>query len=470
MRSPAEETDVVIVGAGLAGLTAALALQGAGLGVVVIEARDRVGGRTLNHDLGDGKVVEIGGQWVGPTQDRVLALARALGVATHPTYDQGRRVLYIAGRRVAYKGMVPRLSPAGLLDVGRTMASLGRLARRVQLDAPWETRGAARLDSITLAGWARRHVYTRLGRMTIELFAQSVMACEPSEVSLLHFLFYIRSAGGFRHITDVVGGAQQDRFIGGSQALCLQAADRLGPAAVRLSSPVTRIEHDDDRVVVTTAGEAVAGRRVIVAVPPMMAGRIAYDPPMPGLRDQLTQKAPMGSVIKYLAVYDEPFWRADGYSGQAAGDCGAVRATFDNCPPDGTPGILLGFVEGANARRLARMRPADRRSEVLDCFVRYFGAKAAEPRDIIEQDWTREEWTRGCYGAHFAPGVWSHFGAALRPPVGRIHWAGTETSPIWSGYMDGAVRSGERAAAEVLEAEPARASAVLGNRGGTALL
>ncbi|HVX18188.1 MAG TPA: flavin monoamine oxidase family protein [Acidimicrobiales bacterium] len=452
-----EEVDVAIVGAGLAGLTAAMDLVDAGLTVRVLEARDRVGGRTWNHDLGDGKVVEIGGQWVGPTQDHVLALARSLGVDTHPTYDEGRRILHIGGRRVAYAGMTPHINPIGLLDVATAMASLARLSKRVPLDAPWDARGARRLDSQTLASWAGRHVHTHMGRMTVELFAQSVMACEPNEVSLLHFLFYVRSAGGFRYLTDVVGGAQQDRFIGGSQELSLRMAatltSKLGADAVRLSSPVLRIEHDGDRVHVFGRDAVVTARRVIVAVPPMLAGRIDYDPPLPSLRDQLTQKAPMGSVIKALAIYDEPFWRRDGFSGQAAGDVGAVRATFDNCTPDGDPGILLGFIEAENARRLSRMAPAERRDEVLDCFVRYFGPKAARPVDYIEQDWTAEQWTRGCYGAHFAPGVWTSYGKALRVPVGRIHWAGTETSPVWSGYMDGAVRSGERAAAEVLHGE-----------------
>lgn len=455
MNAPAlaEEADVVIVGGGLAGLAAALVLVAAGVSVLVLEARDRVGGRTLNHLLADGKVVEIGGQWVGPSQDRVLALARSLGIATHPTYNEGRNVLLLRGKRVAYHRPVPMMNPLGLLDVGRAIHKLRRLSRRVPLSAPWEARGAERLDSQTLASWARRNLYTHMGRTTVELFSQSVLACEPNEVSLLHFLFYVRSAGGFRNLTEVAGGAQQDRFVGGSQELCIRAAEQLGPAVVRLSSPVWRIEHLDGRVVVSTADTDVIAKRVIVAVPPMMAGRISYDPPLPGLRDQLTQKAPMGSVIKCLAVYDTPFWREDGLSGQAASDSGAVRATFDNCPPDGSPGILLGFVEGANARRLAGMPAAERRREVIACFERYFGPKAGRPTDYIEQDWTREQWTRGCYGAHFAPGVWTQFGKALRPQVGRIHWAGTETSTVWCGYMDGAVRSGERAAAEVLEQE-----------------
>src|SRR5579875_1697564 len=434
MRPPAE-ADVVVVGAGLAGLTSALDLQQAGRSVIVLEARDRVGGRILNHDLGDGQVVEVGGQWAGPTQRHILELAAGLGVQTHPTYTGGRVILEVGGRRVTYR-QVPRIDPLG---------PLGPLA-------PLALPDAASLDSRTLADWARRNVRTQLGRLAVELFCQGVLACEPGEVSLLHVAFYLRAAGGFRQLTEVTGAAQQDRFVGGSQLIAIRLAERLGQETVRLGAPVRRISQSGSRVTVESDGLAVTARRCVVAVPPVLAGRIAYDPPLPGDRDQLTQATPMGSVIKCLAVYDEPFWRADGLTGQANGDTGAVRVTFDNRPPGGSPGILLGFVEGAQARRLARADPAQRRAEVLACLARYYGPRAASPRDYIEQDWTAEEWTRGCYAARFVPGAWTQFGHALRAPVGRLHWAGTETATRWAGYMDGAVQSGKRAAAEVLSA------------------
>ncbi len=446
------DADVVVVGAGLAGLSAATDLQRAGLQVVVVEARDRVGGRTLNHDLGDGQVVEVGGQWTGPGQIRIMELAHALGVATHPTYDTGYKVLHLAGKRVIYAGGIPRVSPAGLADAGRAAFALDRLARRVPPEAPWRAPDAVRLDTQTFAAWARRNTVTRLGRMAVELFTEGVLACEPGEVSLLHILFYLRCAGGFRRLTDVAGGAQQDRFVGGSQLISHRLAARLGEGAVRLGAPVRRITHGSDQVAVHASGLTVRARRAVVAIPPALAGRICYDPPLPGDRDQLTQATPMGSVIKCLAVYDEPFWRAAGYTGQASADDGAARVTFDNCPPGGSPGILLGFVEGAQARRLARADPADRRREVLSCLARLHGPRALRPRDYIEQDWTAEEWTRGCYGAHFPPGVWTQFGPALRRNIGPLHWAGTETATAWSGYMEGAVQSGQRAAAEILSA------------------
>jgi len=187
-----------------------------------------------------------------------------------------------------------------------------------------------------------------------------------------------------------------------------------------------------------------------VSVPPVLAGRISYDPPMPHWRDQLTQRTPMGSVIKCQAMYDEPFWRADGLSGQATGDGEGARVVFDNSPPDGSPGVLLGFLEGDEARRLGRASPDERRRAVLTSFARYFGPRAAAPAAYAELDWQREQWSGGCYGTLFGPNVWTRYGHALREPIGPVHWAGTETATIWSGYMDGAVRSGERAAAEVL--------------------
>jgi monoamine oxidase len=445
------EADVLVVGAGLAGLAAARDLRRAGYSVLVIEARDRVGGRVLNHRLGDGHVAEVGGQFVGPAQRHILGLAAELGVATHPIFTSGLTILEVGGRRYGYR-TIPRMSPVQLADAGRAIFMLDRMAGRVPAQAPWQAPGAAAADSRTLAEWARRNVRTRLGRFAIEAFSQGVLACEPGEVSLLHVLFYLRTAGGFRQLTETSGAAQQDRFVGGSQLIAIRLAEQLGAGSVRLGAPVARIEQGLSRVTAHAAGVVAVGRRAVLAVPPALAGRICYDPPLPGDRDQLTQAAPMGSVIKCLAVYDEPFWRHAGYNGQATSDGPAARVTFDTGPAAGSPGILLGFVTGAEARRLARADPARRRAEVLASFGRYFGPAATRPADYIEHDWTADRWTRGCYGAHFPPGTWTQFGPALRRPSGLLHWAGTETATEWSGYMDGAVQSGKRAAGEVLKA------------------
>jgi len=451
-RTDTRDADVAVVGAGLAGLTAARRLAEAGLAPLVVEARDRAGGRTLNHDIGDGKVVEVGGQWVGPTQRRLLALASEVGVETFPTYDEGENVIEWRGDLKRYAGAIPRINPAILADVAQAQVRLDRMARRVPLEAPWEADRAARWDAQTFATWLRHNVATAGGRTLFEIGVEAVWAQEPADLSLLHVLFYTHSAGGFDALIGTSGGAQQDRFVGGSQLVALRVAEALGGERVALEAPVRAIVHGDGGVRLHCDGLEVRARRAIVALPPALAGRIVHDPPLPGYRDQLTQRMAQGSVIKCMAVYPEPFWRGEGLTGQATSDAGPVRVTFDNSPPDGSPGVLLGFLEGRQARALGRRSAAERRETVVGCFARMFGPRAASPAAYVERVWADEEWTRGCYGCAMPTGAWTEFGPALRAPIGPIHWAGAETATVWSGYMDGAVSSGERAAAEVVAA------------------
>ncbi|MEA2364281.1 MAG: monoamine oxidase [Thermoleophilaceae bacterium] len=445
------DADLVVIGAGLAGLSAARAVAAAGASVVVLEARDRVGGRVLNEDIGGGNVVEVGGQWIGPTQDRLAALASELGVKTFPTYGEGENVLEYGGRLRRYRGTIPRINPLVLLDVGRAQRRLNRLARRVPLEAPWETPNAAALDGQTVATWMRRNLATKPGRMLLELGIEAVWAAQPEDMSLLHLLFYIHSAGSLEMLFDTEGGAQQDRFVGGSQRIPIELAQALGREKVVLEAPVRKIRRGDHGVTVEADGATVRARRAVVAIAPTLAGRIAYDPPLPGFRDQLTQRMPLGTVAKCMAIYDEPFWRAEGLSGQGGSDTGPVKLTFDNSPPDGSPGVLLGFLEGRHARELGRLRPEERRTAVVDCFARLFGPRAGRPAAYVERLWAEEEWSRGCYGCHMPTGAWTNYGPALREPIGPLHWAGAEYATVWNGYMDGAVRSGEAAAEAVLE-------------------
>ena len=426
-------------------------LAAAGASVAVVEARERVGGRVLNEDIGGGNVVEVGAQWIGPTQDRLAALAAELGVETFPTYGDGQNVLEYRGRLRRYSGTIPRINPVVLLDVERAQRKLNRLARTVPTEAPWEAPGAARLDSQTAATWMRRNVATKAGRTLLELGIEGVWAAEPEDMSLLHMLFYIHSAGSLQMLFDTEGGAQQDRFVGGSQLLAIRMADELGAERVLLGHPVRAIAHGPDGVVVHADAAEVRARRAILALAPTLAGRMAYDPPLSGYRDQLTQRMPLGTVAKCMAIYDEPFWRADGLSGEATSDVGPVRLTFDNSPPSGSPGVILGFLEGRHARQLGRLPADERRAAVVGCFTRLFGPRAARPERYVERLWAEEEWSRGCYGCHLPTGAWTNYGLALREPIGPLHWAGAEIATVWNGYMDGAVRSGETAAAEILE-------------------
>jgi monoamine oxidase len=445
------DADLAVIGAGLAGLAAARLAAAAGASVVVVEARDRVGGRILNEDIGGGHVVEVGGQWIGPTQDRLAALASELGVATFPTYGDGQNVIEYGGRLRRYRGTIPRINPLVLIDVERAQRRLNRLSRTVPLDAPWEAPNAAALDAQTAATWMKRNVATKAGRMLLELGIEAVWAAQPEDMSLLHVLFYIHSGGSLQMLFDTEGGAQQDRFVGGSQRIAILMAEQLGRDNLLLGAPVRRIRMGDHGVTVEADGAVVRARRAIVALAPTLAGRIAYDPALPGFRDQLTQRMPLGTVAKCMAIYDEPFWREEGLSGQGTSDTGPVKLTFDNSPPAGSPGVLLGFLEGRRARELGRVPPDQRRTAVIDCFTRLFGPRAARPDAYVERLWAEEEWTRGCYGCHMPPGAWTGYGPALREPVGRLHWAGAEYATVWNGYMDGAVRSGESAAREALD-------------------
>jgi monoamine oxidase len=445
------DADLAVIGAGLAGLSAARLVAAAGASVVVVEARDRVGGRVLNEDIGGGNVVEVGGQWIGPTQDRLAAVASELGVATFPTYGAGENVIEYGGRLRRYRGTIPRINPLVLLDVERAQRKLNRLASKVPLDAPWEAPGATALDAQTAATWMKRNLATKAGRMLLELGIEAVWAAQPEDMSLLHVLFYIHSAGSLELLFDTEGGAQQDRFVGGSQRIAILMAEQLGRDNLLLGAPVRKISKGDHGVTVEADGAVVRARRAVVALAPTLAGRIAYAPALPGFRDQLTQRMPLGTVAKCMAIYEEPFWRADGLSGQGTSDTGPIKLTFDNSPPDGTPGVLLGFLEGRQARELGRLRPDERRAAVIDCFARLFGPKASSPAAYVERLWAEEEWSRGCYGCHMPTGAWTNYGPALREPIGPLHWAGAEYATVWNGYMDGAVRSGEAAASAALE-------------------
>jgi monoamine oxidase len=455
--------DVIVIGAGLAGLAAARDVVKAGRSVLVLEARNRVGGRTLNQPIGGGKVVEVGGQWIGPTQDELAKLAKQLKVDTYKTYNEGDNVYYRNGVLLPYSTSTPVFGavppdPSGAADAQQAIVRLDDMANQVPRDSPWTAPSAAEWDGQTVESWKRANLATDNGKFLLDVGIEAVFAAEPRDLSLLFLLFYIASAGNestpgtFERLINTAGGAQESRFVGGSQLVSSKMAKQLGKRVV-LGAPARRIDQSSGGVTVySDGGLSVHGKQVIVAMAPALAGRVRYTPRLPALRDQLTQRVPNGSVIKCEAVYDKPFWREDGLTGQAVSDASPVRITFDNTPNDGSPGVLLGFIEGTAAREWGRKSASERRQAVLNNFATYFGDAALKPRAYYEKNWSADEWTRGCYTGYMPPGALLDFGKALREPVGRIHWAGTETATIWAGYMDGAVRSGHRAAKEALAA------------------
>jgi monoamine oxidase len=446
------DADVCVVGAGFAGLTAALRLRQAGLTVVVLEAAERVGGRAYTEYLPDGTAVDRGGAWLGPGQDRAYALAAELGVATYPTWARGENVLVTNGVARRYRGTIPSMiGPLQLVNLGIAIARLDRLAREVPLEAPWQARRARRWDARTLGAWIDRNVLPGTGRDLLTETLTEIFTSDPAEVSLLHALFLIHSHRNMAHLTSVEGGAQQDRVAGGMGALLARMCERLGDA-VRLASPVREVAQSPDGVAVVATECSVRARRAVVAVPAALSARIAYDPPLPTDRALLMQRMPLGAIWKIALVYDVPWWREDGLTGQSLDVESPLALTLDACAASPPPGILNAFSMGPAARRLSGLTRAERRGIAIATVMRRFGAKAERVSEYLEQDWRAEPWIGGGMFSRMGPGVLTAFGHALREPVDRVHWAGTETATVTHGGIDGAIRSGERAAREIIDA------------------
>ena len=441
--------DVVIIGGGLAGLCAARVLAAAGVDVRVLEAQDRVGGRTLTERCQDGGFIDHGGQWVSPGQDRIVALADELGLRLFPTWDRGLAIDWRDGVRCTYSGPFPPADMSAAPELRQAAAMLTAMAAHVPLDAPWTAPQAGTWDQHTLDEWLTSHVHSPGARRILARSIQGVFANGPGKTSLLAALFWIRSGDPLVPFLSNVDPEPERRFIGGAQQLSERIARALGDRVI-LGAIASQVAYNQEGVHISASNLTVSARRAIIALPPPIAGRLRYAPALPAARDQLTQRTPMGWLIKVHAAYPTRFWAEDGLSGQVTSDEGAVKVCADNSPPSGSPGILVGFIEGAEARRLAVVSPEERRVAVLDDLVKYFGAKASRPDAYYEKNWGDDEFTRGAEGGYWTQGIWTTYGYTLRIAIGPLHWAGTETSAIWNGKMERAVRSGERAAAEVL--------------------
>jgi monoamine oxidase len=438
--------DVVVVGAGLAGLTAARALHRSGRTVAVLEARERPGGRLLSKQI-HGATFDVGGQWIGPQHWRMRALVREFHLATFPTHTHGRKVLSTPGKRSTHKGTIPRIAPWKLALLQNAAWSIDRLARR-SVHLPSGSPRAQTLDNLTFAAWAERYVPSTSAREIMYSGLKVIFGADPGELSMLWCLEYVRQSGGIMPLLETEGGTQDTRFVAGAQSVPIALARELR-GMIAYDTPVERIAQHGKTVEVSATKRSWTTRHVIVAVPPALTNQISFTPDLPSQRAQLVQRMPMGATIKALAIYDSAFWRSQGLSGEAVMTDGPVSVTFDNSSHDDAVSALVGFCVGRNARNLADLSASDRQVAVLQAFSKCFGPRAKQPLAYEEQDWQAERWTRGCPTGNFEPGTMAQFAPALREPIGRIHWAGTETATEFCGFMEGAVESGHRTAAQI---------------------
>jgi monoamine oxidase len=449
--------DAIVVGAGLSGLAAAWRLKKAGKSVIVLEARNRVGGKVYDKQLPNGSVIELGAAYIGPTQDRIQSLMDELQIGAYPHYDAGKNVFYDGDRRALYNdGEIP-LSETTLSQLGASTEKLEVMANKLNASEPWKHPDAAEYDSMTLETWLQHNLTDETARHLTTATVRSLISAEPSDISLLQFLTYIRRAGNevtpgtFARLVGIKDSAQESRVQGGPQLIATRLAEQLG-GAIKLEAPVTRIDLHCPTYHVSGHAFSYRSNAVIVALAPPLATRITYTPPLPANRDQMCQHMPMGSLGKVYAIYDSPFWRDDGLSGKAIGLQGAtVQITFDSSPEDGSFGAIIGFLEADVMRRLDTASEKEIQNLVLTDYVNFFGDKAKEVKHWVIQRWDNEEYSRGGHFAVSPPNTMTRFGSALRQPVGRLFFAGTEASPYWAGFMDGAVRAGELAADAVID-------------------
>jgi putrescine oxidase len=442
------ECDVAVAGAGIAGLVAAMSLAREGLQVVVLEARDRVGGRVLNVEIG-GQPNELGGQWVAPYQPEMHALLAELGIEIFPSHREGEHV-YIGkdGRAARYRGHDAPLDAAAGRAYADGVAKLDALAATLDPEAPWAHPDAAALDSVTYEAWLRREVSDAAARDLLRSFLAGGFMTKPAHsFSLLAGLWVIAGAGSVDNLFEP-DLCLAYRVVGGSQLIPIRLAEQLGDRVI-LGAPVRSCRWSDAGVVLDATDVAVTARAAVIAIPPNLTGLIRFEPALPAWRLRLEQHLSQGSVIKALAVYEQPFWRREGLSGEGFAPYALVREVYDNTPPSGSPGVLCTFLAGENAEQGGRLDAEVRRAAVLEGFARFVGPQALLAVDYHELDWSAEEWTRGAYCATFDVGGLSRFGPDLRRSIGPIHWACTDIAGVGHMHMEGAIRSGKAAAQAV---------------------
>jgi putrescine oxidase len=447
------ERDIVIIGAGASGLTAATELRKAGLTVAVLEARDRVGGRLWTDQI-EGAMLEIGGQWVSPDQDALKETIAELGLDTFARYRTGENVYINAeGRRTRFEGEIFPVSAETEREIRRLITILDDLVADTDPDRPWTHPRARELDEISFGTWLENETADQEARDNIGMYIAGAMLTKPAHAfSTLQALLMAASAGSFSNLVDA-DFILDERVIGGLQQVPILLAERLGDD-VHLGQAVRTLRWNEQGVVAVTDDLEVRARRAIMAVPPVLYGRISFEPSLPRRQQQLHQHLSMGFVIKVHAVYETPFWREDGLSGSAFSPYELVHEAYDNTNFGDSRGTFVGFVSDEAADEVFTLTPAERKTRILTSLSHYFGEKALSPVVYYESDWGTEEWTRGAYAASFDLGGLARYGADLRTPVGPISFSCSDLAGKGYQHVDGAIRMGrETAAAIVASAE-----------------
>ncbi|XP_078694174.1 amine oxidase [flavin-containing]-like [Branchiostoma floridae x Branchiostoma belcheri] len=456
MATGRTKTQVVIVGAGLSGLSAAKLLNEHGVETIVLEARDRVGGRTHTIKGPGFGYVDVGGAYVGPTQNHMLKLVKELGIQMYKINTEGTSAVWRKGKKFTVDSeQVAVTNPVCLLDLQHLFRTLDRMGSEIPPEAPWKAPHAKEWDSLTMKDVFDKLVWTSSVRRFADMFIHINMTSEPHEVSALWALWYIKQCGGVKRIFSVDNGGQERKLVGGTQQISLRLAELLGNR-VMLNSSVSKVTQTETGITVDTlSGDGFQGEYSIVAIPPPLQLRVSFSPSLPPVRNQMIQRMPMGSVIKTMMYYEKAYWQEKGLSGMGViedDDC-PVEFTLDDTKPDGSYPAIIGFVAADKARKYTNYSEDERRDLICKGYAKAFGLKEMlHPTCYVEKNWLEEPYSGGCYTTALPPGVLTQFGRIVREPFGRIYFAGTETATQWSGYMEGAVAAGQRAAREILHA------------------
>jgi len=444
--------ETLIIGAGYSGIAAARILHQKGKSFQILEARDRIGGRVFTQQFDDGFYLDFGGQWIGPTQTRMYELVAEYGLEFFKTYNQGMHTIDLNKKIKTFKGLIPNTDILSLLNMEFVVRHLQYQAKSISLSRPFEHPKAKIYDSISLADYIEKQTFTKNARKILKAGLETVFATELANVSLLHALFYIQSGNNLENLLSVENGAQQDRIVGGMQLLAEKMMDPFREH-LHLSSPVLEVNLTDKGYEIKCPKQTFFAKSIISAIPPHLLQNISFNPPLSMLKQEILTKLPMGTVAKCFAIYKEPFWRKAGFSGQVIADeHSPFQVIFDTSPKDGSKGVLLGFCIAERHEAFFLCTPEAREEKMVAQLKIYFGEKALALEKYVDYTMKDEEWSGGCYAAIYGKSVWTKNKNALKSSEGNIFFAGTETSDVWYGYIEGAVRAGERAALEAIEA------------------